>query len=149
VYLYGASMGAAAVLKGVADWALDPAGLILECPFDSLLVTTRHRFTTMGLPSFPMAELLVFWGGVQQGFDGLRYSPAASAALVDRPTLLMAGDRDPFVTPEETRAIHAALRGPKRLVFFEGLDHDVGLRRRPREWKSAVGAFLDERIASP
>lgn len=142
VVLYGASMGAAAVLKGVGDHHLDPAALVLECPFDSLLATTRHRFDSLGVPSFPMAELLVFWGGVHQGFDGLAYRPAASASAVDSPTLLMAGDRDPFVTPDETRAIHSALRGPKRLVFFEGIGHDVGLRRRPREWKAAVGEFL-------
>jgi alpha-beta hydrolase superfamily lysophospholipase len=148
IILYGASMGAAAVLKGVGDRGLDPDGLILECPFDSLLATTRHRFTTMGLPEFPMAELLVFWGGVQQGFDGLSYRPAASAARVTRPTLLMSGAADRYVTPDETRAIHAALRGPKRLVFFDGLGHDAGLRLRPREWKAAVVAFLDD-VAGP
>ena len=146
VVLYGASMGAAAVLKAVADHRLDPDGLILECPFDSLLETTRHRFALIGVPSFPMAELLVFWGGVDQGFDGLGFRPAASAAAVGRPTLLMAGDLDPFVTPDETRAIHSALRGPRRLVFFEGIGHDVGLHRRAREWKTAVGEFLDERV---
>jgi hypothetical protein len=144
VVLYGASMGAAAVLKGVGDRGLDPAGLILEGPFDSLLATTRHRFTAMGLPGFPMAELLVFWGGVQQGFDGLAYRPAASAARVTRPTLLMSGAADTYVTPEETRAIHAALGGPKRLVFFDGLGHDAGLRLRPREWRAAVAPFLDD-----
>ena len=146
VVLYGASMGAAAVLKGVGDHGLEPAAVILECPFDSLLTTTRRRFTAMGLPSFPMAELLVFWGGVQQGFDGMAYRTAASAALVSAPTLLMSGDEDPFITTDETRAIHAALRGPATLVFFEGLGHDAGLRRRPREWKAAVGRLLDETL---
>src|SRR5262249_3495643 len=44
VVLYGASMGAAAILKAVADQKLEPAALILECPFDSLIGTVRHRF---------------------------------------------------------------------------------------------------------
>jgi len=149
IVLYGASMGAAAVLKGVRDQNLQPAGLILECPFESLIGTTRHRFATMGVPSFPLADLLVFWGGVKQGFNGFQYRPAESASHIDRPTLLMSGGLDPWVTPDETRGIYAALRGPKTLQFFSGLGHDAGLRRRPSEWKASVSRFLDELTGTP
>lgn len=146
VVLYGASMGAAAVLKGVADDSLDPAALILECPFDSLIGTVRHRFTSRGIPSFPLADLLVFWGGVQGGFNGFAYRPAESAARIRQPTLLMNGDSDPWVRPEEARAIFGALRGPKTLKFFAGVEHDSCLRRRPDEWKPAVAAFLSQAL---
>ncbi len=94
VLLYGTSMGAAAVLKAVADDDLRPAALILECPFDSLIGTVRHRFTSRGMPSLPVADLLVFWGGALEGFNGFRYRPVDSAARVRVPTLLMNGDRD-------------------------------------------------------
>ena len=97
----------------------------------------------MGVPSFPLADLLVFWGGVQQGFNGFEFRPAASASVIDRPTLLMSGEINPWVRPEESRAIYAALRGPKTLQFFEGLGHDTGLRRKPVEWKATVSTFLD------
>jgi alpha-beta hydrolase superfamily lysophospholipase len=143
IILYGASMGAAAVLKGAGDDKLKPAGLILECPFDSLIRTVRHRFTSRGIPSFPLADLLVFWGGVGEGFNGFQYRPVDSAAHIERPTLLMNSDSDPWVQPAEARAIFDALRGPKVLRFFAGVGHDTGLRRRPDEWKSAVGEFLD------
>lgn len=149
VVLYGASMGAAAVIKGVADEQLEPAALILECPFDSLIGTVRHRFATMGIPSFPFADLLVFWGGMQAGFNGFRYRPAESASHIDRPTLLMSGENDEYVTPEETKAIFAGLRGPKTLRFFAGVGHDSSLRRRPDEWKGAVSEFLDRVIDAP
>src|SRR5258708_7520419 len=82
VVLYGASMGAAAVLKSVADDKLEAAGLILECPFDSLIGTVRHRFASWNIPSFPLADLLVFWGGVQEGFNGFQYRPGASASHI-------------------------------------------------------------------
>ena len=144
VVLYGASMGAAAVIKGVADQQLKPEALILECPFDSLIGTVRHRFTTMGIPSFPLADLLVFWGGMQAGFNGFQYRPVESAACVDRPTLLMSGANDEYVRPEEARSIFEALTGPKTLRFFAGVGHDSCLRRRPDEWKAAVSAFLDQ-----
>ncbi len=144
VILYGTSMGAAAVLKAVADDDLRPAGVILECPFDSLIGTVRHRFTKRGLPSFPLADLLVFWGGAQEGFSGFRYRPVDSAARIRVPTLLMNGDQDEWVRVEEARAIFDALKGPKTLQFFEGVEHDSCLRRRPEEWKRAVAEFLAE-----
>lgn len=146
VVLYGASMGAAAVLKSVGDDKLQPAGLILECPFDSLIGTVRHRFTSRGIPSFPLADLLVFWGGVQGGFDGFQYRPAGSASHIERPTLLMNGDSDPWVRPDEARAIFDALKGPKTLRFFAGVGHDSCLRGRPEEWKCSVAEFLRQAL---
>jgi alpha-beta hydrolase superfamily lysophospholipase len=143
IVLYGESMGAAAVLKAVADDQLRPAGLILECPFDSLIGTVRHRFTSYRVPSFPLADLLVFWGGVEQGFNGFSFRPAESATRVTCPTLLMNGDRDPWVRPEEARAIFAGLKGPKTLAFFAGVGHDSCLRNRPDEWNAEVSAFLE------
>jgi alpha-beta hydrolase superfamily lysophospholipase len=146
--LYGSSMGAAAILKGVADDGLDAAGLVLECPFDSLERTVRRRFTSRGLPSFLLADLLLYWGGVQQGFDAFAFRPSESAARVASPTLLLSGDRDPWVRPEDARAVFDSLRGPRTLKFLEGVGHDAGLRRRPAEWRAAVAAFLDGVLGS-
>jgi len=147
VVLYGASMGAVAVLKAVADEDLEAHVLVLESPFDSLLQTVRHRFHTMGVPAFPSAHLLVFWGGVDQGFDGFAHRPLAAAPRITRPTLLLGGGADHWVTPGETRAIFEALRGPKSLHLFAGVGHEALLRRRPDEWRAVVGAFLDRFLA--
>jgi alpha-beta hydrolase superfamily lysophospholipase len=146
--LYGESMGAAAILKAVADRHLDPEAIVLEMPFDSLLKTVRQRFRSMDLPAFPSAELLVFWGGWQQGFDGFRYNPADDARAVRSPTLLMNGDRDPWVTIEEAERIFANLQGPKRLKVFHGLKHQSFLNARPDGWKETVSIFLDEYVSS-
>jgi uncharacterized protein len=144
VFLYGGSMGAAAILKAAADRQFQPEGLILEMPFDNLLNTVRHRFGTMGLPSFPAAELLVFWGGWQQGFNGFRHNPVDDAGAVRCPTLLMNGDRDPWVTIEEAQAIFDRLRGPKQMKIFRGLQHQSFLNARPAEWRLSVSSFLAE-----
>ena len=149
VVLYGVSMGASATLKAVGDGGLEPAALILECPFDSLLGTVRHRFTSYGLPSFPLADMLVYWGGRQQGFDARRFNPSESAARIDRPTLLMNGEADPWVQPDEARAIFERLQGRKTLKLFEGVGHDSCLRSRPDEWKRIVSGFLDETLGVP
>ena len=72
--LCGISMGAAAVLPWPAATSI-PRACVLECPFDRLLSTVENRFTAMGVPSFPAARLLVFWGGVQLGYSGYRTQP--------------------------------------------------------------------------
>ena len=137
-------MGAAAVLKAVADDDLQPAALVLECPFDSLIGTVRHRFTSRGVPSFPLADLLVFWGGVQEGFDGFQFRPVDLALKVQVPTLLINGDRDEWVRVDEARGIYGALRGPKALHLCAGVGHDSCLRHRPVEWRQVVARFLGD-----
>jgi alpha-beta hydrolase superfamily lysophospholipase len=141
VVLYGNSMGAAAVLKAMSDAPLRPAALVLECPFDRLASTVRHRFDSYRVPSFPAANLLLFWGGVQQGFNPWRFNPAEYARSVSVPTLLMNGDRDPWVTVAEARSIFDGLRGPKELKLFPGLGHQSFLRARRAEWTATVAGF--------
>ncbi|NJR40440.1 MAG: hypothetical protein HC781_18420 [Leptolyngbyaceae cyanobacterium CSU_1_4] len=85
--LYGASMGAVAVMRAVAIEKIEPVALILESPFDRLLNTVRHRFEVMGIPSFPSAELIVFWGGVQLGIDGFNHNPVDYARSIDCPRI--------------------------------------------------------------
>ncbi len=79
---------------------MQPAALVLESPFDALLSTVVNRFALMGLPAFPFAHLLVFWGGVQQGFNGFRHYPADYATEVRCAVLLLDGANDTRVTPD-------------------------------------------------
>jgi alpha-beta hydrolase superfamily lysophospholipase len=144
IVLYGESMGAAAILKAIHDEALEPAAIVLASPFDRLLRTVSHRFTDMGAPAFPGAELLVFWGGLEEGFDGFRFNPVDYAADVRCPSLLLSGGRDPFVRPSEAEEIFDRLPPPKRFKIIDGAGHEDLLKARPDEWKEAVSSFLRE-----
>jgi uncharacterized protein len=140
---YGVSMGAAAVLRAAALQVSGPDALIVEAPFDRLRTTVAHRFEAMGLPAFPAADLLVFWGGVQQGFSGFAHDPRVYAARVKQPLLLIHGDRDPYVTPAEARSIATAAPGPAEALTCPGVGHASCLRARPALWREAVARFLD------
>lgn len=141
--LYGHSMGGAAVLGAVARHGVQPDALIAECTFDRLLNTVGNRFALMGLPAFPAANLLVFWGGWQCGFDGFRHNPAEYAAAVTCPTLLLHGDRDVTVTMEQARSVYEVLAGPQQFELFPGVGHELIVTARPERWKQAVGPFLE------
>jgi alpha-beta hydrolase superfamily lysophospholipase len=143
--LFGGSMGAASVLKAVAEGAR-PDALILECPFDRLVTAVAHRFTAMGLPTTPLAQMLVFWGGRQGGFDGFRHNPVEYAAAVDVPVLQMHGADDRRVTADEARTVFARLRGPKTFALITGAGHGSFVNVRPGEWNAAVSRFLGSEV---
>ena len=141
--LYGVSMGGAAILRAVAHENVRPAGLILEGTFDQMLTTTRHRFHAVGAPASPAAELLLFWGSLQLGYNGFGHNPAEYAASAECPTLLMHGQRDPWVTPDETRAIFERLRGPRQMVEIPGAGPEMPfVYHEPGLWRESVAQLL-------
>jgi pimeloyl-ACP methyl ester carboxylesterase len=119
-----------------------PDALVLECPFDRLLHTVEARFEAMGVPAFPAARLLVFWGGAQHGFDGFAHNPADYARAVRCPALFLHGGADPRVRVDQVEAVAAAVPARCRTVVFPGLGHESYAAARPREWKEAVAGFL-------
>jgi alpha-beta hydrolase superfamily lysophospholipase/predicted outer membrane lipoprotein len=140
--LFGQSMGAAAVLRAVAGGQVRPDAVVLECPFDRMLSAVRARFGAMNVPSFPFAETLVFWGGVQHGFNAFGHNPVDYARSAGCPVLLLHGAADARVRLAEVRAIHDALPGEKALHVFAGLGHQSYARASRAEWEEQVGAFL-------
>lgn len=143
--LYGASMGAVACLRAIHACGARPDALIMECPFDRMLTTVRNRFRVMRAPSWPFAELLVFWGGQQGGFDAFAHNPADYARSVSCPALLMHGEKDPRVSVTEVEHILVALGEPKTLHVFPGLGHQSYVEARPEEWRRLVVPFLSRR----
>ncbi|MEN9576682.1 MAG: hypothetical protein RL514_4537 [Verrucomicrobiota bacterium] len=145
--LYGVSMGAAACLRAIHTLGVQPDALILECPFDRMLTTVQHRFHAMRLPAWPLAELLVFWGGRAGGFDAFAHNPVNYAAAARCPTLLLHGGRDPRVTVAEVERIQGALGGPKRLRVFPELGHQSYVEAQREAWRAEVTGLL--RPAAP
>jgi alpha-beta hydrolase superfamily lysophospholipase len=142
VVLYGMSMGGAAVLRAVAVHGVAADGLIIEAGFDTLLNTGKNRFRAMGLPASPFAELLLFWGGVQNGFDAFAHNPVDYARAVTKPTLLLHGAEDVRATPEEARSIVAAMNGSARFVVYNDVPHMSIVDAKREDWSRDVSAFL-------
>jgi dipeptidyl aminopeptidase/acylaminoacyl peptidase len=97
----------------------------------------------MGLPGSPFAELLLFWGSVQQGFNLFSHNPADYARSVNFPALVLHGEKDERVTLEEARAIAAAMGTNARFVAFPGVPHMPIVDARPEQWRREVGEFLE------
>ncbi|NQZ35943.1 MAG: alpha/beta hydrolase [Crocinitomicaceae bacterium] len=142
VYLYGSSMGSVAIMKSINDHKIKPKGVILECPFGTMSQTVSARFRNMGVPSFPMASLLVFWGGVQNSFWAFGHNPTEYAKKIKCPTLLLYGAKDDKVTRSEIDEIFNNLRGEKRLNIYKNAGHESYLEKYKYEWNRDVGLFM-------
>jgi uncharacterized protein len=143
IYLFGTSLGAAAIMKAINDYQLNAAAIIIECPFGSMYKTTCARFNNMKLPSFPMAGLLVFWGGVQNGFWAFGHKPTEYAKKINCPVLLMYGEKDTNVSRQEIDDIFSNLKGKKQLKTYPLAGHENYLDQYKQQWVSHISVFLD------
>lgn len=142
IHLFGTSMGAAAVLRSVMLYNLNPTSIILECPFGSLYQTTRARFNLMGVPAVPMAGILTFWGGFQQGYWAFGHNPEEYAKDISCPTLLMYGEQDDRVSMKETQTIFKNLQGKKVLATYPNEGHQIFTPENKMNWINDVTSFL-------
>lgn len=142
VILFGQSMGSVAVLRAIHANGISPDAVILEGVFDTMLNTIRNRFGSMGIPSFPGAWLLVFWGGKQGGFDAFAHNPVDYARSMKCPAMFMHGMNDPRAKLAEARAVFAAAAGPKVFKKFESVGHGPIISKCPEEWLAAVGEII-------
>ncbi len=144
IVLFGTSMGAAAILKAAEMYQIMPNSAIIECPFGSMYQTTCARFKQMQVPCFPMAGLLVFWGGVENGFWAFSHNPQDYAKQVNFPVLLMYGEKDKEVSRAEIDLIYTNLNNKKVLKTYPEAGHDNYLKQYKNEWTNDINAFLLE-----
>lgn len=142
IYFWGTSMGAVAIMKAINDYAIQPAGIMIECPFGSMYETVCARFRLMHAPTFPMAGLLVFWGGLQNNFWAFGHNPTLYAKNITCPTLLMYGELDDKVSRKEIDEIYANIKGPKQLSVYPNAGHVNYLTEYGKEWEADVNNFL-------
>ncbi|MBI3219447.1 MAG: alpha/beta hydrolase [Bacteroidetes bacterium] len=145
IYLFGVSMGAVAIMKAMADDPMNVNGIIIECPFGTMYQTVQARFRLMKLPSFPFASMIVFWGGVQNGFWAFGHNPVSYASKINCPTLLLYGAKDDRVSRQETQSIFTNLTGEKFLKIYPEAGHERYLLKYHDAWMNDVRQFLNRK----
>ena len=144
IVLFGSSMGAVAIMKAVDKEGIDPGKIILECPFGTMKATVENRFAAMGVPAFPFAHLLTFYGGFINGFDAFEHNPVEYARSISVPTLMLYGQKDNRVSIDEVNSIFENLLGEKELVVFADSGHENYLINNSEEWTAEVKDYLQQ-----
>ena len=136
--------GAAATLAGPA---LNADALILEMVYPSfeLAVANRVRHYTGPLAPLLTAALLR-QSRSQLGVPADSLRPIDAVAWTDTPVLVIGGSDDPFTPPDETRALYAAVPGPKALWIVEGGRHGNLYKTAPDTYRQHVLGFFGEHL---
>lgn len=145
ILFHGNSMGSVAILRAISDYGVSPDGLILESPFGTLRSALSCRLEYAGIPTWPLADLVTFWGGAQHGYSGHGFNPVEYAEAVKCPVLHLVVSQDPLLPGGESREVFDALgtsAGHKTFAEVDGNQHREIVDVDEHEWEVAVGRFL-------
>jgi len=144
---HGQSLGAAAIVYGVATAANDNAWdfIVLESCYGDIDSALGNRLPWVPLRSlvlWPMLWCCEWLAGVERE----RLRPLAVIDKAAMPTLLLCGDADPKVGRAETDGLFAACGASvKQLVWIHGAGHVDLMAADPRAFTAALQAFLARR----
>ena len=143
IVLWGISMGASTITKAVKDYQLNPNKIILEMPFGTIKDAVVGRVKMMGLPPQPIATLLTFWGGTENGFWAFGMKPQEFASSIKCPVLLQWGKNDPRVSKAEEDILFKNITNTnKKFVVYETAGHESLCKKETAKWEEEVAAFL-------
>lgn len=125
---FGESLGNGPAVALAAE--RPPLALVLRSPFASVAEMARVHY-----PLLPLGPLVLD-----------RYEVRKRIASVRTPTLVIAGERDSIVPFEQSRRVHDAAAGPKRLVVIAGADHNDRALLDGPELVEAIVVFARDAI---
>jgi len=150
VALWGVSLGAAsAVLAGAADPTV--AAVICDSSYRSLRDTARHHLRLFGrfrwwlraVPTWPVADEVVFWMGWRGGFDPDAVDVrAAAVGLAGRPALFVANSEDRRMPKEIAFELAAAVGETASVLIIPGQSHGGAYRDGTAAYEGAVATLL-------
>ncbi len=152
VVLWGVSMGAAtATLAAAADGGV--AGLVCDSSYRSLSDTVRHhlglfrgfRWWMRLVPSWPTADVALYWIGRRGGFDPDAIDIVAAAhQLEGRPCLFVCNSNDRRMPSEIAFELQAAAGPQSKVLVVPGDSHGGAYREGTAAYQHAVSEVLDE-----
>ena len=98
----------------------------------------------MNIPSFPAAELLLFWGGVQQGFNGFENNPEEYADSLTAPALFISGSEDHRAPPDDARRVFSKMQGKSVFLEIDGMGHELLANHDQEQWSTHVLPFIQQ-----
>jgi pimeloyl-ACP methyl ester carboxylesterase len=157
VALWGVSLGAASATLAAAD---DPqiVALVSDSSYRSLRDTVTHhlklfrtaRWWFRVLPSWPVADEVMFWIGRRGGFDPDAVDVLAAAhRLAGRPALFVANSGDRRMPSEIAFEMKAAAGERAQVLVVPGDSHGGAYRDGTEAYERAVEDVLAEARPAP
>jgi fermentation-respiration switch protein FrsA (DUF1100 family) len=146
--ILGNSMGGSLVIQYAAQNPNIEA-VAANSAFSSLndtVATSVTHFT--GLPPFPFAPLILFWGEQEGGFKASEIDAKKwISQLSPRPVFLMQGGADTVISVNSGELLYAAAGEPKELWYEPALGHTMFDESLPQEYEQRVIGFFDKYLS--
>ncbi len=143
----GQSAGAAAIIQAAAE-DLGISAVVAETAFSALndmLVSGIEQET--GLPAFPFAPLIVFFGQMQSGANIDQVRPVEDIGrIAPRPVMIIRGGQDLWVPAFNADRLYAAAGEPKELWDAPDAGHSMVMEVYPEEYERRVVGFFDRHL---
>ena len=142
--LWGVSMGAATALLAVRDYG-GFAGVVSDSAFPSFRETIEHHVHLLfRIPSFPVANMIVWLTGVRMHMDPDSGDvEAAVRKFGNVPVLFIAGGNDRRMPPGVAKRLYEANHSPlKKLIVVPGAGHGEAFSTNREQYLEAVFSFL-------
>ena len=140
----GQSLGAVTAIRAAAVMP-ELRAAVVQSTFTSIEenVAAGVRQIT-GLPPFPFAPLVIYFGQQETGLSIEQVRPIDDIAqIAPRAVLLMHGQQDHLISPDNSQRLYDAAGEPKELVYFPNAAHGGLLASDPELWETSITSFLD------
>ncbi|SRR5579875_1741977 len=148
--IMGYSLGAITSVLAAASMP-DIRAVVIESGFADLQHDIEAVFTRYtGLPSFPLANMTVFWGERMAHVKLSQIRPErVIGKIAPRPIMIISDLKDRLADePRDGERLYAAAGEPKLLWQVPDAEHVAAYATHPDEWIERVGNFLDEQLAA-
>ncbi|MDC7292309.1 alpha/beta hydrolase [Butyrivibrio sp. DSM 10294] len=140
--LHGESLGAASTISALR-YKPDVAFAVEDCGFADIINVQKVGLKNMHLPPF-LVYFASVAAGIIYGYFFTSVKPETAITDNEVPLLIMHGEADDFIVPDNARRIYEAQKGYKRIELFEGAGHAMSRFASPDRYEQIVNEFLDE-----
>lgn len=140
----GQSLGAVTAIRAAAEMP-QLRVVIAQSPFTSIEENIASGVRQIaGLPPFPFAPMVIFFGQQETGLSIEQVRPIDDIArIAPRAVMLMHGQQDHLISPDNSQRLYDAAGEPRELVYFATAAHGGLMAADPELWESSIVSFLD------
>ncbi|NIM93592.1 MAG: alpha/beta fold hydrolase [Anaerolineales bacterium] len=143
--LVGHSMGGATVIRAAAH-SPQVKATVAESAYASIEDNISQGVREiLGLPPFPFAPLVVWFGELEAGADIHSVRPIDDLDQISpRAIMFIHGEQDELVVPDNSIRLYEAATEPKSLYLIPDAGHGGLMSADPDEFERQIVSFLDE-----